>query len=284
MKGLFGFLIAAALLTACDYVDEPVVPATDGGGANDTIILRKVLLEEFTGHRCSTCPAAHVVAKQLSTLYGSRLVIVGIHATSTFAAPLSPPAADGRYSTDFRTPAGDTYTTTFGVSFLPTGMISRKPFNSSTTVAQGTWGSAISELIEQPALAQIWFDDLQFNAANSTLTAAVKVRAEQPIDEDHKLTLYLVEDRVFDWQLNADVSPPDVPDYEHRHVLRGAVNGTWGGNAVAAGTAVGDTLTVPVNGYSLDPSWDPAKCYLVAYLYNTATNEVMQVVEQKIQP
>ncbi len=277
-------LIMAAAIIGCDYVDEPLAPGSGGDGGGDSTIARRVLLEEFTGHRCSTCPAAHVVAQQLDALYGDRLIVVGIHATATFGAPLDPPAPDGRYSTDFRTPAGDTYTSTFGVSFLPTGMVGRTPYNSSITVAQGSWGSAIAELIDQPALFDVWFDQLQFEASSNTVDATVKVVTQEAIEADHKLTIYLLEDRVIDWQLNASVSPPDVADYEHRHVLRTNLNGTWGEDAVGAGTASGDTLTFTVNSAPVDPSWNAANCSLVAYLYNTTTNEVMQAVERKFQP
>lgn len=277
-------LMMAASIIGCDYVDEPLAPGTGGNGGSDSTIARRVLLEDFTGHRCSTCPAAHLVAEQLNALYGDRLIVVGIHATATFGAPLSPPASDGRYSTDFRTPAGDTYTTTFGVSFLPTGMVSRKPYNSSITVAQGSWGSAIADLVDEPALFDVWFETLSYQASTNSVDATIKVVTQQAIEADHKLTIQLLEDRVIDWQLNAAVTPPDIPDYEHRHVLRATLNGTWGEDAVGAGTAAGDTLTFTVTGFAVDPTWNAANCSLLAYLYNSSSNEVMQAVETKFQP
>lgn len=284
MKGFAYTLILAAVFASCDYVDEPIDPGTVGGGNGDSTVLRNALLEEFTGHRCSTCPAAHVVTQQLSTFYGERLVVVGIHATNTFGSPLDPPAADGRYSSDYRTPAGNTYTSTFGVSFLPTGMVSRTERNNSITIAQGAWGSAISDILDQPALFRIQFDQLEVNSGNNSLNASIRLRNEAAIDADHKLVIYMVEDHIIDWQLNGTANPPDVPDYEHRHVFRGAVNGTWGEDAVAAGTAAGDTTSIAVNGFPLATEWNLANCYLVAYLYNTSTNEVMQVAQRKIQP
>jgi hypothetical protein len=270
------------LATGCDQVDQPIPPGGGGGGnGGGSTVTRNVLLEEFTGHRCSTCPAAHLVAKQLVDLYGDRMVVVGIHATSTFAAPVNPPNANGSYSTDFRTPAGDTYTTAFGVSFLPTGVVSRKPFNSSLTLSQGTWGSAISALIDQPALFDLWVEDLVHNAANNTVSATVKVALLRPVETDHKLTVYLLEDRVVDWQLNGQASPPDVPDYEHRHVLRRTLTDTWGLPAVAGGSMPGDTLSFSFNGIPMDPSWNPSECSLVAFLHEGVSNEVMQVMERR---
>jgi len=271
-------------LAGCDIIKEPIPPGTDSGIGGDPEVKRKVLLEEFTGHRCNNCPSAHAVAQQLSTLYGERLVVVSVHATSTFAAPLSPPASNGSYSTDFRTPAGDAYTDAFGVSFLPTGIVSRKPYNSTLAISQGSWGSAINAIVDQPADHAIWFEQLQHNAVNSTVSTEVKIAVLKPVQQDHKLTVYLVEDNVVDWQLNAQADPPNIPNYVHRHVLRTNLNGTWGVPAVPAGAAVGDTLTFSYTNVTMDPAWNPANCYLVAFVYNGSTDEVMQVEERSILP
>jgi hypothetical protein len=282
-RALFLKLSALVLLGACDYVDRPVErPGPGGGGGEGT--KRRVLLEEFTGHRCSTCPSAHAVAAQLDALHGEDLIVVGIHATETFAAPLNPPAADGRYSTDFRTPAGDAYATQFGVMALPTGMVSRKPYNGSITVSKAAWSSAIADLIGQDALFDIWFSQLTFNPVAGTANAEVKVAVLANVSGAHNLTVYLLEDHVIDWQLNAQASPPDIPNYDHRHVLRGAVNGTWGTTLFGASASAGDTLTLNLPAIPVNPAWNPANCSLVAYVYRTDTYEVLQAVERKFQP
>jgi hypothetical protein len=227
------------------------------------------------------------VAQQLDALYGDRLIVVGIHATETFGAPLDPPAVDGRYSTDFRTAAGNAYASTFGVIFLPTGLVSRKPFNSSTTLSQGSWGSAIGAIIDEEALFDLWFSDLDHNASANTFDATIEVAVLRPIDADHKLTVYLLEDPVVDWQLNAAATPPDVPDvpdYAHRHVLRASVTAPFGLLAVGAGAAPGDTLSFDLTGVGMDPAWNAQNCSLVGYLANASTNEVMQATERKFQP
>lgn len=275
--------LLALLLVACDVIDEPIEPG-NGPAPPPQEVTRNVLLEEFTGHRCSTCPAAHLVAKQLDNLYGDRLVVVGIHATNTFAAPLSPPAPDGRYSTDFRTPAGDAYTNAFGVSFLPTGVVSRKPYNGSMTKAQGTWGSAISALVNEPAAFALRVAQAQYNAGQNKVNILVEAITLRNVEADHKLTLYILEDNVVDWQLNAQAPVPDVPDYLHRHVLRTTVNGTWGELAIPAGTQTGDTLRFEYPNVDVDPAWNGPNCSVVAYLHHATTNEVVQVVEKFFQP
>ncbi|MBK7384602.1 MAG: Omp28-related outer membrane protein [Flavobacteriales bacterium] len=285
MKSTFLFFFIALAIAGCDYVDDPTPPGTGGGGNNggDTV-KRRALLEEFTGHRCNTCPAAHAVAANLTTAYGEDLIVVAIHATNFFAAPVDPPAANGSYSTDFRTPAGDAYATTFNVSFLPTGLVNRVPFNSSTTIGSGNWSSAIAEIVDADAACDIWVDELVYNSGANTVSAVVKVAVLQAITGAHNLTIYLTEDHVIDWQLNSLVSPPDVPNYDHRHVLRTNLTGTWGSSLITASAAVGDTLTLSVPPVSMDPAWNGTECALVAYLYNVSSNEILQATERKFQP
>jgi hypothetical protein len=99
----------------------------------------------------------------------------------------------------------------------------------------------------------------------------------------HNLTLYVTEDHVIDWQMNNQADPPDVPDYDHRHVLRGALNSAWGQPFMDASTAVGDTISLPFT-YPLPTNiLQYSNCSLVAYVYSTSgadQYEVKQVTER----
>ena len=280
----FLLLALALATTSCDYVDDPTPPGTGGGNNGGETVKRRALLEEFTGHRCNTCPAAHQVAANLASVYGDDLIIVAVHATDFFAAPLDPPAPNGAYSTDFRTTAGEAYTQSFSVSFLPTGLVNRVPYNSSSTISSGNWSSAIAQIVDEDAALDVWVSDIVHNATANTVSAEVKVAVLQAVTGTYNLTVYLTEDHVIDWQLNSLVSPPDVEFYDHRHVLRTNLNGTWGTLVEIGTAAVGDTLTKTFSDIAMDPSWNAANCELVAYVYNTTTNEVLQAAERKFQP
>jgi Outer membrane protein Omp28 len=284
MRNLAYLLLASLSFAACDYVDDPTPPGSGGGGNGGTTVKRRALLEEFTGHRCNTCPAAHAVAANLADAFGDDLIIVGVHATDFFAAPLDPPAPNGAYSTDFRTVAGEAYVNEFSVSFLPTGLVNRAPFNSSTTISSGNWSSAIADIVAQDAACDIWIDTLVHDAGANTIAAVVKIAVLQGLSGAHNLTVYLTEDHVIDWQLNSLVSPPDVEFYDHRHVFRTTLNGTWGTEALSNSAAVGDTLTIDLPAVAMDPAWNAANCELVAYLYEVSSNEVLQAAERKFQP
>ncbi len=275
--------VALCVVTGCDYVNDPLV---DPGGSNNggEGVTRKVLLEDFTGHTCNNCPSATRTALQLQDVYGEDLVIVGIHVTPNFAAPADPPNPDGSYSTDFRTPEGNAYESALGISFLPTGAVSRTRFNNSQLLAASAWGSAIGEIIGEEADLDIWFSQLTYDDANTTVTAEVKIAVMNPIASGHNLTIYLTEDHVTDWQLDNQASPPDVENYDHRHVFRTAVNGTWGVPFATDGAAAGDTITLSYPDFPLNAGWDPLNCSLVAYAYNTASEEILQVADRKFEP
>ena len=280
----FMAILGLLLATGCDYVENPVTPGGGGGGGGTEGVTRKVLLEEFTGHRCNNCPAAHLVAAQLKSIYPGEVIVVGIHATNTFAAPVNPPNPNGSYSTDFRTPAAATYVNTFGVTFLPTGMINRREFNGSITISHDAWGSAMADMIGQPADLDVWFSSLVHDPGANTVSAEVKVAVLNPVQGDHNLKIYILEDNIVDWQLNSAANPPDVPDYNHRHVLRANMNGTWGEALISGSANVGDTLTLSYPNVPVDPAWNAANCSLVAFAYNTASYEVMQATERKFIP
>ena len=83
-----------------------------------------------------------------------------------------------------------------------------------------------------------------------------------------------MEESIHAYQLIPDGSRNDA--YIHNHVLRAAVNGTWGEKVtVAPGQSETKTYQLP-----LDSSWNPAHVAIVAFVYDD--NGVKQVVRRSI--
>lgn len=291
------FLLALGLATTtfqgCDYVDDPTPPSQNnngggGGGGTDTTgtdtvgqVVRKVLLEDITGHRCNNCPRAARIAQGLKDdLFGENLILVGVHAGG-FSAPYAP-IGDGIYDTDHRTPAGIAYQQAFQVFFFPAGLVSRRSFENSVVVSEGSWGSAVAEIAGEPSPFDLSITEV--TTQGSSLSAEVSLSFVEDVQGDHNMVVYLVEDHVIDWQLDSEASPPDVENYDHRHMLRTNLNGTWGEPVVTGSAAAGETVTVSISNFALNPAWNVGNCYLVAWIYNTTTEEVMQAEERKILP
>ncbi|MBP6311466.1 MAG: Omp28 family outer membrane lipoprotein [Flavobacteriales bacterium] len=278
---LFTALTVSLLFTACDIVEEPIPPGSAGGNGPDTsgTVTRRVLLEDYTGHRCNNCPGAAAVAQSLHDIYQDELILVGVHAGS-FSPPY-PPIGDGEYDTDFRTPAGNAYALQFDVAFQPAGLISRKEFGNFIVQSETAWSSNVADIIGEPADMDVQFTDFSYDATTNTVETTIKTIVLNPVTGDHFLTVFLTEDHVVDWQLDSDSSPPDIPDYDHRHVLRDNLNGTWGEAVISGSALAGDTITSTFT-YQLSSNvLDPNNCALVAFVSRTDNYEVMQVAEQK---
>lgn len=286
MKRTFLFLsIAILLFNSCDYITNPI---EEGGiGPIDTTnTKRKVLIEDFTGHLCTNCPDAALIAEQLHDLYGDLLITVGVHAgPDFFVAPASPPNPDGSYSTDFRTPAGDAYAQSFGINSLPKGMVSRREFSGSITLGEGNWGSATSEIIGEDAIMKIEFEEVQYDQGNNSVSMDISIEALIELNGEYKCIVYLIENEIVDWQLWSNPpNPPDVPNYVHQHVLRANPNSTWGTTVFSGTVAVGTLENVVINNFNLNPSWNMDNSYLIAYVYDDSTSEIFQVEQIAVTP
>ena len=203
---------------------------------------------------------------------------MGIHAPDGyFSQPANPPHPDGSYSTDFRTDAGNTYGQDFNISAQPQGMVSRREFNGSQILSPGSWGSAVSDIIGEEAILKVEFDNVQYNEANNEVSTQITVEALEEITGEYKLVVYLIEDHVIDWQTDNDATPSDVPDYDHRHVLRDNLNGTWGSPVFSGTVASGESVPLNFNDFALDPTWNMDNGYLIAYVYDDNTSEIFQV-------
>lgn len=280
-----GVLAIALLATGCDVIDEPdnpvpsVGPCTgNGSGA------RRVLLEDLTGFRCSTCPPAAEKAREIQSFYCKDVIVVAMHVTSTFAAPLNP--APGPFSTDFRTPSGNETITTAGFQppNLPIGMVNRKVDGTLGTrlLQHGAWATATAAVIGEPAQFEVLIDTIVHNSVSNTYDFRVRVPVLQDVSGGYNLTVLLTEDHVADWQKDARYDPSDLFPYDHRHVLRDNVNGTWGESIIASSAAVGDTIPTQYS-YGLPANViDPAHCAVVAYVYRTDSYEVMQVSQREL--
>ena len=263
---------ACALLVACDVVNDPhgdvsgpTPPTTDG-------VPRRVLLEKFTGHTCPNCPEGDVIASELQAQYGSELLILtSIH--QGFFAELHPPL----YDTDFTTPAGNDYGSIFTPPSYPQGMVDRRRVNNTWTFGRGDWDERIAEVIGQPAKVDVRITAAEVNSG--AINTSVKVKLIEELDPvEYNLTVFLQESGIIDYQTDQNATPPDVPNYEHNHILRGALNGSWGQPFAMTDLAVGDSTTVDLTNLAIPSNvLNISNCELVAYLYRNDTYEILQV-------
>jgi len=280
MKKFINYIIAIIIPIAffsCDKIDGPYLRKVDTGNVNTTS--KKILLEDFTGHYCPNCPAAHEVAADLKNQYGKSLIIVSIH-----AGQLANPSSSGNYSTDFRTVAGNELYSNFQVPYDPIGMINRKAINGNVLVDYNNWGSNIAQMIQDVAIATIKIENT-YTSSTKQLSVKVESKFLETDDINYKLCVYLTEDSIVAYQKHQNTAtglPEDIPNYVHRYVLRDAINGTFGDLISEDLLEINKTYTTTLAPYTLKPEWVAQHCSVVAFIYNENTKEVIQVEEAPV--
>jgi hypothetical protein len=262
---------------------------TPPDSTSDTIV-RKVLLEDFTGHICQACPAAHVEAKRLQDIYGDRLIVLSIHAG--YFATTNPVFVNGNDSIyqkdDFITTTGTSIATDFNLINLsfPKGMINRlyKASTSSQYIFDWPdWEVTVDTILQRPADAGLKISN-SFNSSDSMMTATVNVKMVNDYANPVNLAVYYVEDSIVAPQKVAS-SPTaiNVNNYVHRHVLRGSFLGAYGetiANTATAGQELNKTYSVKLSPSSVNVN----QVYIYALLFDNVTKEIIQVEEKKLIP
>lgn len=209
-------LLALLLLVGCDAVERPDRWREDPA---PIVPRRNVLLVDFTGQRCSNCPAAADLLHSLTAgPAGARIIAVSVHggalALSTDASPRGLAGPDARRLTDEAR-----------VNSWPQGTVDRPV--GGTLLRPSAWNAALAEHLALAADAdaaaqQSLVADAHVALATRTLSYTLRPRhltdAAGQADAETYLHLWLVEDSITAPQTLADGT--ERADYLHRHVLR----------------------------------------------------------------
>ena len=205
-----------------------------------------VLLEDFTGQRCTNCPRATEVIEQLQETYGNNIVAVGIH-----GGPLA--FAGNAKSVGLKTTTGDEYYNHWNLEYQPVGLVNRH-----FPVFYTEWAAAVKEELAKPAPLRLSGTAV---LADSTINIQINAEGVDGIVTG-KMQVWLIEDSIQTLQLMPDGTINQ--EYIHNHVFRTAVNGTWGEDyTVSEGETAQRTMT-----QVLQPDWNSEHLSIVAFFYN----------------
>lgn len=253
------------LLLCCGWLQAQTFVSTTAENKN-------VVLEEFTGIRCTFCPDGHLRAKQFSDANPGDVVLVNIHVGS-FASP-------GAGQPDFRTPFGTAIDNQAQVTGYPAGTINRRAFPNTgpssnpsgtgqgncatcTAMSRGYWSTiGASVLTESSPVNVANQSSIDLGTRQITSTTEVYYTAAGP-GTTNKLNVIVVENNVPGPQTGSSANPAAVlpnGDYNHQHMLRHMLTGQWGVDITA--TTMGhfqsesNTYTIPAdyNSVAADPS------------------------------
>jgi len=294
-------IIIALSYTSCDIVEGPYLIDNNTNPVDTNTFVQKVLIEDFTGHRCPNCPAAAEELSALQDFYGDRVIGIAIHPSSqAFSTPS--PLTSSSYTYDFRTEFGDDIDNIFEITTvgLPRGMVNRTGYNTGHQLGKDEWSSVVqTELAKAPIFGITLSSNV--SSGNGTISVTAEALTNINLDkiqelEDYKIVVCLTENNIVQWQ--KDNTLGDIENYEHNHVLRVILNTTFG-EAIGNSFVDGDiwekdypiditTLENENENYSLNTlfmgngnckGWNEDNMEIVAYIYNSDNYEIIQVEE-----
>jgi len=276
MKKL-SFIIAMAFLmmgvVACDKIDEPYKNENNGGGTIGAGANKHVLLDDYTGVRCVNCPDAGQLAIEIQERYDHKVVVLSVHAGDLATYP----------PFNLKTPEGDAWWNHFGFQENPSGTVNRKMVNGGYDFKPATWEDAIAEALQETAVVEMT-SIIDFDEETRELEVNIFSKfLEEKVDTAYNVVVCVMEDSVVGTQVTHSGI---VADFVHRHVFRESINGAWGeclnGSEDQPMVIAPKEMIVKSYTTTLNEAYNADQCYIIAYVANAGTKEVLQVVEKKI--
>lgn len=274
------FTIIFLSINSCDKIEEPFFE--EGSSVWNG---RKVLIYDFTGHKCGNCPRAHRLLETFKNTYGEGVVSVAIHATF-FAMPDNNP--DGKFAYDFRTDIGDilggrdfSIDGYYGELNLPIGLVNN--LSPGALKADSEWAEEVEKYISTYPEFEIRINN-SYCSLNDNIITSINIETLIAGNRNLTLNVLIVEDGIIEWQTDYDYSqdPSYVENYIHDNVLRGGFTGAFGENINQNNNIIGlGTVFEKVYETKIGEDWVRNNCSVIAFVYDTDTQEVLQVEIEK---
>jgi len=266
-------------MASCDKLKEPYIiesPVTESDTiplvASDTINFdgKKVtLLEDYTGVKCNNCPEAGALALQLQEQYEGHLVVLGVHPKGALQNPA------GGFP-DFRTEDGNEWNNAFNIAAYPNGLVNR----IGGVLGAAQWASAVSSYMNTQAPVRL-IVKTEFDEATRELKVSIHSKFLQQFEgADIRLITCMMEDNI----LGKQVTPDGIDEnYMHRHVFRGTADGQTWGRLLSSSDIINAGQNFITNmKFILNDDYNPDQFYIVAFITDNDTKEVLMAAETKI--
>ena len=288
MKKYLILLSAILIITSCDIVEGPYLTDETINPIDTTTntYVKKVLVEDFTGHKCPNCPDAARELDAIHDIYGEQIIGMAIH-VSAFAKPNH--SSQEGYQYDFRTKWGHDWDAFYGISAmgLPRGMVNRIGYPDNHRLSKDEWAAEVSNELNK---------EVDFGITINTTTNSITIDSKvlNNLNGDYNLAVCLTESNIINWQKDGG---ENVEDYIHNHVLRTVLKDE--SLSSSSNYIAGQQIETLINydlatleqsnvDYSANTAelgngnaggWVAENLSVVAYIYNTTTKEIVQVEE-----
>jgi len=248
---------------------------------------RSFLIEDYTGHTCTYCPAAAELAHSLHMSNPTRVFTTSIHSGKTGIDPfqqISPP----NYPLDFTNPQGVEIGIYFGTNDggfqgNPSGTINRVTIGNIFQ-NPNSWTSILNTMLSENNLRINMQSDLNYYAETKGAFLHVEVeKLNQSLTNELGIVAYIIEDSLVGDQKMSDNSHNE--NYIHRDIHRGNLNNQAFGRILENSDLIDGkyylnySFVVP---NQLDGNYNASNMHILVYVYDRSTWEIYQVIKQKI--
>lgn len=315
ITSLLGVLGLSTTFTSCDHVEIAYPPAIEldttlytGGFWSDYIAnewpdfdtisaspLRNAMIEDFTGHNCSNCPAAAVDAHTAHEANPNRVFVASIHSSNVGASPFQDVNVPAGYTINFTNAEGLYLGNYFGQivqnsGFFgnPSGTVSRRKESTDLFYSSGFWGTKATETIALPLQVAIKSHVNYYDATKGFYLHTEVEILDNGIDaENLAMVAYLIEDSVIGPQ---NVQSTYTPDYVHRDIMRGTLSDIALGRDLTTGSLENGKYYLDYSYVVPDQlapqgqatTYNVDNMHLLVYVHDKITHEIYQVVKQEI--
>jgi hypothetical protein len=235
-----------------------------------------VLVEDFTGAKCTNCPAAHDEVADMIKNNPGRIVALSLHPTKhSLAAPIDP-------KFDFRLNEAQDLADNFGgFQGLPAGGVDRVKGNAQLyvyAINASLWSGFLQTRLSKTTPYNIDINN-SYNATNNTITSTVTVELTSATTDTLLLSVLYTENKVVAPQELGNQSVDSF--YSHNHLVRKFVTPA-SGKQLPSKHEVGRVF-VYRSVRKIDSSWNPNNMTVVAFVHSAgADKQVYHAAEKPV--
>ncbi|MBC7935182.1 MAG: Omp28-related outer membrane protein [Rhizobacter sp.] len=219
----------------------------------------RVLIEEYSGTWCGNCPRI-LYGVDLLEQQTDKAIVVSTHLFN---------------GDPFITMEGNNLAAQQGVGGVPTGYINR---TIGWTGPQYENVAQVINIIQASASAGV---AIKSSISSNNLSVTVNAAYKQPLTGGAKLTVYLVEDKLYHSQANYSANLygglSSIPNFEYNGVIRKVISSLSGDAIGSSGNANEKTYSIPVPANISNIT----NARIVAFITNTS-GTVVNVQEVKV--
>jgi hypothetical protein len=296
-------LLFLTLIIGCDKVEMPL-PKPDVLNVNDSITFptvdsanlnrafKKTYVEEFTGHKCTTCPANTKLLLAQLEANKDRMIVTAVH-----AGEFAHVDEFGGYPLDYTTPYGTELFQNYldAAAAIPSAMINRRRFENFNNLlyfsnATTFWAAPID--FENTNTSADFALGIETDYIDSSEVFYIQVSAEalSDLSGSYRLLLLCIEDSLVSAQLDSEADESIYPkkrvtDYIHRHVLRGKISPNQsidGDPFINGNVSTGEWIDYKLNAEMPENVLNNENTSIVALIIDETTGEVVQSEETHV--